>query len=184
MLSLLLCLLALVGGARAQQFWTPDALLADMFPTADRFEPIEVHVDASQARELRRRTGADISAGTWRFQAAWAGSTLLGTVLFDQQKGQHEPIDFAVQFSPDRVVVRQEVVTYREKYGDGVRDPRFRRQFVGKTADDPLVAGKDIIIVSGATYSSRAMAIGVKRALVLAELLPPLGGVADGEAGE
>ncbi len=179
MLNLLLCLLAVLGSARAQQIWPPDALVADMFPTADHVEHVVVHLDKDQARDLRARAGAAVPAGDYDFQAAWAGQTLLGYVLFDQQKGQHEPIDFAVQLSPDRVVVRQEVVTYREKYGDGVRDARFRGQFVGKSAADGLVAGKDIIIVSGATYSSRAMAIGVKRALLLAELLPPVGAIAD-----
>ena len=39
---------------------------------------------------------------------------------------------------------------------------------LGKTAADPIVAGRDVDIISGATYSSKAMALGVKRgALVL-----------------
>jgi Na+-translocating ferredoxin:NAD+ oxidoreductase subunit G len=34
---------------------------------------------------------------------------------------------------------------------------------VGKTAADPIVAGKDISIVSGASISSKSVALGVKR---------------------
>ena len=92
----------------------------------------------------------------------------------DEENGQHLPITFAVKLSPDGVVQRQEIVAYREARGDEVRDARFRNQFVGKSARDPLLPGDDIVAVSGATISSRAMAVGVKRALVLfEELLRP-----------
>ena len=52
-----------------------------------------------------------------------------------------------------------------------MRDARFRAQFVGKTARDPLRTGDDVVAVSGATISSRAMSLGVKRALVIMEEL-------------
>ena len=42
-------------------------------------------------------------------------------------------------------------MAYREAYGDQVRSERFREQFVGKTARDPITAGQDIDIISGAT---------------------------------
>ena len=52
-----------------------------------------------------------------------------------------------------------------------MRDERFRRQFVGKSGRDPIAANLDIVAVSGATISSRAMAVGVRRAVVLFEEL-------------
>jgi hypothetical protein len=90
-----------------------------------------------------------------------------GYAILDEEPGQHLPIGFAVKFSPAGVVLRQEIMVYRERYGDEVRDERFRRQFVGKTARDGLRPGEDIMAVSGATISSRAMAVGVRRALLL-----------------
>ena len=70
--------------------------------------------------------------------------------------------------------MRQEIVVYRESRGDEVRDERFRAQFVGKSAADAIDTDSDIQAVSGATISSRAMAVGVKRAVVLFdELLKP-----------
>ena len=50
-----------------------------------------------------------------------------------------------------------------------MRDARFRRQFVGKTGRDPLRLNRDIDAVSGATISSGAMAVGVRRAAVLVD---------------
>ena len=61
--------------------------------------------------------------------------------------------------------------TVCERYGDEIRDPRFRQQFEGKTAADSLRASEEIIAVSGATISSRAMTVGVHRALVLLDEL-------------
>jgi H+/Na+-translocating ferredoxin:NAD+ oxidoreductase subunit G len=53
-----------------------------------------------------------------------------------------------------------------------VRAKRFRDQFLGKTAADPIVVGKDIDVVSGASISSRSIALGVKRdALVVQQAL-------------
>ena len=62
-------------------------------------------------------------------------------------------------------------MVYREPRGDEVRDPRFRKQFEGKTAQDPLRLGRDIDAVSGATVSSASLATGVHRAAVLVEEL-------------
>lgn len=157
--------------AAEQVYWQQDALLADMFPTADRFEPAPLSLSPEQLAAANAALGYTLPRQTYTFLAARQGPMLLGWVLIDEQVGQHEPITFAVQIAPDRSVIRHEVVVYRERYGAEVRDRRFRAQFVGKTAADPLTAGRDIRIVSGATYSSKAMAVGVKRAVVLASYL-------------
>jgi hypothetical protein len=52
-----------------------------------------------------------------------------------------------------------------------VRDPRFRKQFQGKTAQDPLRLNRDIDAVSGATVSSASLATGARRAAILVEEL-------------
>ncbi|HVY49294.1 MAG TPA: FMN-binding protein, partial [Minicystis sp.] len=95
-----------------------------------------------------------------------------GFAVLDDEKGMHEPIDFAVRFSPRGAVERVEIVEYREAYGDEVRSKRFRDQFLGKTAADPIAVGQDIDVVSGASISSRSIAVGVKRdALVVEQAL-------------
>ena len=49
--------------------------------------------------------------------------------------------------------------------GYEVRNPEWRKQFVGKTAADPLRLNADIRNISGATLSSRHVTDGVKRVL-------------------
>ena len=49
---------------------------------------------------------------------------------------------FGVRFDPAGTVSRVEVMVYREAYGGEVRSERFLKQFIGKKAADPILAGK------------------------------------------
>src|SRR5262249_57222060 len=94
-----------------------------------------------------------------------------GSAVIDEEKGLHQPITFATRLSPKGAIERLEIMVYREPRGDEVRDPRFRKQFEGKTAQDSLRLNQDIDAVSGATVSSASLAVGVHRATVLVEEL-------------
>ncbi len=159
-------LLSVPQVACAQQFWEPAALLSDMFPGSDTVTPLTLTLDEDAKVDGKMRLGMKLK-DSYTVYRAYTGDHLDGYVVIDEQIGQHEPITFAVQIDPAGTVIRQEVLVYREKYGSEVRDARFRKQFVGKTATDPLKVGSDVRIISGATYSSKAMAVGVKRALWL-----------------
>ena len=54
---------------------------------------------------------------------------------------------------------------YHESYGYQVRNPEWRKQFVGKTSAAPLKLDQDIKNISGATLSTKHIADGVKRVL-------------------
>ena len=156
--------------AHAQQFWKKSDLLAEMFATSERVEAQKFTLSPENLEQFKTTVGYTPPRTDYTFYVATTAGEVDGYVLFDDQIGQHEPITFAVQLSVDVVVVRQEVVVYREKYGAEVRHPRFRAQFVGKTAADPVSPSVDIDGVSGATYSSRSIAMGVKRALLLTKM--------------
>lgn len=47
--------------------------------------------------------------------------------------------------------------------GTKIEDESFRKQFVGKTVQDPIKLGQDINIISGATISSRAASEAVRQ---------------------
>jgi Na+-translocating ferredoxin:NAD+ oxidoreductase subunit G len=86
--------------------------------------------------------------------------------------GQSQPISFAVAVGADGTVKDIEVVAYRESHGEEIREPRFRRQFVGKKLrKDPIALDKDISAISGATISSRSATYATRKALALAEIL-------------
>lgn len=167
---LLLPLLAAAPALAQQTWWETDALVADMFPVAEQVEVVQLTLTPAEQAAFRKALGYAPPRETWELRVARTGDHVDGVVVLDEQKGQHEPISFAVQLSPEATVLRLEVMVYREKYGEGIVDPRFRGQFEGRTRDDRLALGKDVRVVSGATYSSRAMTVGVKRAIVLTDL--------------
>ena len=167
----------------ASTYFTPQQVLREFFPQSEKVGFRRVVLAPPQVDALRRRLGYTPPRGEYVIFVATTGGRVDGYALIDEERGQHEAITFAVKLSPEGVVQRQEVMVYREKYGDEIRDSRFRRQFVGKTVKDAVRAGTDVDVVTGATISSRSMAIGVRRALVLLdELVLRPGGMA-GAAG-
>ncbi|HEY2736303.1 MAG TPA: FMN-binding protein [Polyangiales bacterium] len=153
----------------AKDFWTQKDLLAAQFHDSERVSYVRVHPDANQRAQLEARLGRALAKPDYTFFVAQSRGHVDGYALFDEQIGLHEPISFATFFDPDGKITRVEVVAYREPYGDGVRAERFRKQFVGRTAQSHFRPGSDIDAISGATISSRSLCIGVERAVALFE---------------
>ncbi len=168
-LGVLVAALGAALPAHATQYWAKGALLSEFFKTAAAVRPHTVTLPAADVASIAQKLGAPLRKATWTIYVAEdAAANRVGFALLDDEIGLHEPIDFGVRFGLQGAVERVEILEYREPYGDQVRGDRFRAQFVGKTAQSQLVAGKDIDIISGATYSSKAMTLGVKRgALIL-----------------
>ncbi len=172
----------LVGIAVLCALWTPTpsqaagvyftraSVLKSFFADCDRVSYLEVTPDAAQQRKLRERLGYAVAGKRVVYYGEKNGKRR-GYAVLDDTPGQHKDISFAVLMSPAGYIERVEVMVYREPKGDGVRSERFRKQFSGKTAAQPLQAGRDIVAVSGATISSRSLARGVKRAAALVEEL-------------
>ncbi|WP_373048178.1 FMN-binding protein [Vulgatibacter sp.] len=174
LLALVLLLVASIvpgsAGAAGTYFTTPQLLKA-FFPKSERVTYRKILLDPSQQRVLEKRLGYTPARREYVVFVALTGERIDGYALIDDERGQHEPITFAVKFSPTGVVERHEVMVYREGYGDEITDSRFRAQFAGKTGKDVVRAGQDIDVVTGATISSRSMAVGVRRAIALVEEL-------------
>jgi len=101
-------------------------------------------------------------------ERAWRAADA-GWFVVDEVLGKHELITYAVGLDPQGRVRGIEVLDYRESHGGEIRDPRWRLQFAGKTARDPLQLERDIRNISGATLSCRHVTDGVKRILALYE---------------
>jgi len=159
--------LAPARGARAEQFWTPQALLAEQFKSSQQVSYVRAHIDSALRARLGARLGRQLPKSEYTLFVAKTGERVDGYALFDEQLGQHEPISFATFFDAAGHVTRVEVVAYREPFGDGIRAERFRRQFLGRSVQSRFRPGDDIDTISGATISSRSMCIAVERAVAL-----------------
>ncbi|WP_233261259.1 FMN-binding protein [Vitiosangium sp. GDMCC 1.1324] len=155
----------------AGTYFTTPQILKEFFPKCQRVSYRKVKLGPAELAAVQGRLGYKPAKSEYVIFVASTGEHVDGYAIIDEELGQHEQITFAVKLSPAGVVERHEVMVYREKYGEEITDARFRRQFQGKTVKDPVRAGVDIDVVTGASISSRSMAIGVRRALVLLDEL-------------
>lgn len=170
-LALATLVLAPFAASASATYFTTAGVLKEFFPKSEKVTYRKIALSNEQRELLTRRLGYRPGKQEYVVFVALSGDRIDGYAVIDDERGQHEPITFAVKFSPEGVVERHEVMVYREKYGEEIVDSRFRVQFVGKTGKDPLRAGRDIDVVTGATISSRSMAVGVRRAIALVEEL-------------
>jgi Na+-translocating ferredoxin:NAD+ oxidoreductase subunit G len=149
--------------AHAAVYWTVPQVMKSFFASSKKIGFRRVTLTDAAAAQIAKKLGQKSIKKEWTIYVAERDGKRDGYAVVDEEKGMHELIDYAVRFSPRGSIERIEIMVYREPYGDEVRRDRFRDQFRGKTADDPIVAGHDIDIISGASISSRSIALGVKR---------------------
>jgi len=160
-----------VPAAYATEYMSIEAAQRIAFPEATTFTPVLLALDADARARLAavaRPPGAR-EPRVWR---AMAGNRLLGTFYADAVIGKQEYIVFGLALDASGRVLRLDVLDYRETHGWEIRNERWRAQFAGKTAADPVDVGRDIANISGATLSCRHVTDGVHRLLALHALLP------------
>jgi hypothetical protein len=170
--GVLLGMLGATSPARAEPaYYSTRSVLLAFFPKSERVTYRTLVLDAPTRKRLESRLGYVPALDRYTVFVASTQGRVDGYALIDDEKGLHEPITFATKLSPQGMVERVEIMVYREPRGDEVRDPRFRKQFEGRTSRDALRLGHDIDAVSGATISSASLAVGVRRATVLVDEL-------------
>lgn len=122
-----------------------------------------------QKGAIEKRLGTKLAKETWTFYIAQSDGKVDGYTLIDHEIGKTEPITFITAITPQGEVKAVEILVYREPVGSEVHDKRFVKQYLGKKVSDPIRIGQDIVNISGATMSARAVSAGVKRALLLWE---------------
>jgi FMN-binding domain len=125
---------------------------------------------AKVSASLGRIFGPAVTIDTLKVDSALVlrvsrGGTLLGFAQIRNIKGKDQPITFLVAIDPANQLKDIDVLVYREPYGGEVAYEPWRKQFRGKTTAAPLVVGKDIRNISGATISSHSVTLGVRKAL-------------------
>jgi Na+-translocating ferredoxin:NAD+ oxidoreductase RnfG subunit len=186
-LSFLLALV-LVRPAAGVVLLSQDQALKQMFPDAAKVTP-EVHVlTAEQAEAAKAQLG-----GKWTlyqsgskeenlkevdsltFYIGMKDGKKTGAALIEVQPGKWGPVKYIVALDLAGKVMNLAVMSYVEQRGRPIATRRFLDQFVGKTSENPIMVGKDIDAISGATISSRATAFAVKKVVVLYEtVFPPM----------
>lgn len=169
----LLVLLVLVAPALADRTYMKESdAPKDMFPTAASADHKTLALSDEQLAALGKSLGRKIEARSYPYlEVKDSHGAVLGAIFLIDVIGQSQPITFAVGVGTDGALRDVAVLVYRESHGEEITDPRFRKQFAGKRAADPIELGNDVDAITGATISSRSATFAARKGLRLAELL-------------
>jgi thiamine biosynthesis lipoprotein len=153
--------------AAAEVYLNESQALAVVFgenPTVHREEKT---LDAATRTRLEHTSDLEFPETSYTFFINDRGGRPGGYAIVVNEIGKSEPITFMVGMTPEGKVADVAVMVFRENRGWEVKEKRFLNQFRGKTTKSSIRVNEDIINYTGATLSSKAVARGVKRALLL-----------------
>ena len=127
------------------------------------FEPFSVPDDVSKL--LPSKFEAD------SFFQIHYNNQLLGYAYVSKAPSKTDLFDYLVLLDNELVVLKTKVLVYREDYGGEIGSKRWLKQFIGKTQNDDLRYGDNIIAISGATISVRSMTTAVNNLLQSLKIL-------------
>lgn len=153
------------GTAHATVYFTGDAVKKALFPGATHFVDRTVTLSNAQMKAIAKAAGTRVTAAKVTALDAYSSSGKIGTLFIDKVYGKHEFITYAVALDSGGGVHGVEIMDYRESYGDQIRMPKWRAQFVSKHSGQPLRIDKEIKNISGATLSCVHITEGVRRLL-------------------
>ena len=153
------------SGFAALLFVTLSLLTSHLSPLVAQSAP-----PAKVTKSVERIFGTDLQVDTLKVDTASVlrisqSGKLLGFARVRNVKGKDQPITFLVAIDSQDVLKDVDILVYREPYGGEVAYEPWRKQFRGKTTTAPLVVGKDIRNISGATISSHSVTLGVRQTL-------------------
>lgn len=162
---------AAAAPAFATQYLTPEQAQALMFPEATAFRRADIALTSAQMQQVEKLAGLRSRSVNWHVVAALKGDATIGYVVLDDVIGKFELISFAVAINPDASVRQVDILNYRESHGGEIRNPAWRKQFVGKRAQSGLAIGEGVANISGATLSCTHVTDGVRRIAAIAQVV-------------
>ena len=142
-----------------------------LFGKADRFVKLTVELSEEQLALIKEKAGVRQRSKSPQVWKAELKGELLGYFFIDEVIGKHEYITYALGVNSKGESVGIEIMSYRETHGSEIKDLAWRNKFIGKKLSDPFKLDKDVPNISGATLSCRNVLDGVKRLLVLHEII-------------
>ncbi|OGC11595.1 hypothetical protein A3K48_03725 [candidate division WOR-1 bacterium RIFOXYA12_FULL_52_29] len=131
-------------------------------------------IAANSALSFKRSMGEVISAdsftpGSQGCYLARKGKETVGYVFPVNPAGYGGAIEMMVSLDKGGKVIAVKIISNKETPGLGtnILNPKFLKQFSGKSVGDKIKAKEDIDAVTGATISSNGVCKGVRQALEL-----------------
>jgi thiamine biosynthesis lipoprotein len=153
--------------AQTTVFLKPSEALKLIFKDSQEVIKEDQPVTSEISEKAKKILGYDLAKSSYTFYLGRTNGHVDGYALIDEQNGKVLPITFVTRINPDGKVSQVEIMVYRESHGGEVASKRFLNQFHQKSFNDELRLHGNIVNVTGATLSSQALVVGVRRALTL-----------------
>jgi Na+-translocating ferredoxin:NAD+ oxidoreductase RnfG subunit len=151
----------------AEVLLTQEKALQLTLPEAEEVIEEIKELNEEQKAFLRKKWRWRIKKSKFKFFRGVKDGRTIRTAFIIKQKGKHGPLWLIIALEPAGKVADVRLMALIEQRGKPVKNRKFLKQFFGKTIKAPLQIGKDIKAVTKATTSSRAVAIAVKKAVIL-----------------
>ena len=138
------------------------------FPGADEIKKERLWPTKKEIRAIEEIYMYKIYETRFTFYTGIKNGKPMGSMLIDNIIGKSFPITFMTVLNTDGTVRDVEIMVYREPQGWEVRYKSFRSQFYGK---DTSSNSNEILSISGATLSVRAIKSGVYKAMAAYKIL-------------
>ena len=138
------------------------------FPGADEIKKERLWLTKEEIRAIEEIYMYKIYEKRFTFYTGIKNGKSMGSMLIDNIIGKSFPITFMTVLNTDGTVRDVEIMVYREPQGWEVRYKSFRSQFYGK---DTSSNSNEILSISGATLSVRAIKSGVYKAMAAYKIL-------------
>ena len=142
-----------------------------LFPSATEFSKKSITLTEAQISKIKDLAGVRQRTNQPLIWQVSQKQKPLGFFFVDEVIGKHEYITYATAVSSDGHVIGVEIMSYRETHGGEIKQESWRNNFKGKTLKDQFKLDKDVPNITGATLSCRNVLDGVKRILVLQQVL-------------
>lgn len=163
---------------------TKEEALKSAFPEADKIDTEKKVISDAQKEKIKMRLGGKlvqhqrgeqsariINQREFDFYFGIKDEKRIGVAIILEEPGKWGPIRYIIKLDLAGRVEDAAVMSYIETRGRPIARRSFLKQFIGKTSRDGFRLHQDITAISGATISSGATALIVRKAIVLYEEL-------------
>jgi Na+-translocating ferredoxin:NAD+ oxidoreductase RnfG subunit len=162
--------LVLVSPVQGETLSTPKDALKQLLSGAPKIFKTDVAATPADTKQLKDSWAVQDASATFYLGKTADGATQSAAIILTDQ-GKEGPITAAVGLDAKGAITNIVLLEFSESRGKPAEAPAFLNQFKGKDASNRFKLGTDIDGVSGATYTSNAMASIARRATALYKVL-------------
>ncbi len=155
---------ASIASAANRTYASADEVLKRSYPDAV-FDKKVISISTEERAQIAGIIKKRFFKRRMTFYVATKNGLTEGYAAIGNERGKTRQITFMVFIDTDGVVTDLDILAFRESQGYEIENPRWRKQFLGKSLASRLRLKRDIRNISGATLSARAVTKGVKNIL-------------------